>query len=170
MASRFKRPNPRAGFQQKDDTPSGTVHPSILKQARKSGQLNLSQRNLSTVPDTVWRLNIDVPEEARTVSLDNTEDRWWEQTELTKLILASNLLTELSEDISNFPALTVLDVHDNRLESLPDNLKTLENLVKLDIRTHSLCQIDQPGTPVTGSRGGAEILNDPNFDSDKLVN
>ncbi|KAK3084461.1 hypothetical protein FSP39_013919, partial [Pinctada imbricata] len=35
---------------------------------------------------------------------------------------------------------------------------------------HSLRQIDQPGTQVTGSRGGAEILNDPNFDSDKLVN
>jgi hypothetical protein len=63
-----------------------------------------------TVPDTVWRLNIDVPEEARDVSLDNTEDRWWDQTELTKLILASNLLTELSEDIVNFTALTVLDV------------------------------------------------------------
>ena len=62
------------------------------------------------VPDTVWRLNIDVPEEARDVRLDNTEDRWWEQAELTKLILASNLLTEISEDISNFAALTVLDV------------------------------------------------------------
>lgn len=65
---------------------------------------------ICTVPDTVWRLNIDVPEEARDISLDNAEDRWWDQTELTKLILASNLLTEISEDIVNFSALTVLDV------------------------------------------------------------
>lgn len=62
------------------------------------------------VPDTVWRLNLDVPEEARDVSLDNTDERWWEQTELTKLILASNLLTEISQEISNFQALSVLDV------------------------------------------------------------
>ena len=44
------------------------------------------------------------------MSLDNTEDRWWEQTDLIKLILASNVITSLSEDIINLPALTVLDV------------------------------------------------------------
>ena len=46
MASRFKRSNIRPGFQ-KNETPSTGVHPSILKQARKSGQLNLSQRSLT---------------------------------------------------------------------------------------------------------------------------
>ena len=65
------------------------------------------------VPDAVWRINLDVPEEAKSVSLDNTEDRWWEQVDLTKLILASNVLSQLSEDISNLPALTVLDVSMN---------------------------------------------------------
>ncbi|KAK3105331.1 hypothetical protein FSP39_022830 [Pinctada imbricata] len=39
-----------------------------------------------------------------------------------------------------------------------------------DDRTHSLRQIDQPGTPVTRSRGGAEILRDRNFVTNKLVN
>ncbi len=63
-----------------------------------------------SVPSSVWRINIDVPEEARNISLDNTEERWWEQVDLTKLILASNQLTHLSEDIKNLPALTVLDV------------------------------------------------------------
>jgi hypothetical protein len=63
-----------------------------------------------SVPDKVWRINIDVPEEGKTVSMDDADDRWWEQTDLTKLILASNWLTELSEDIVNLPALTVLDV------------------------------------------------------------
>lgn len=62
------------------------------------------------VPDTVWRINIDVPEEAKTVSMDNTDDRWWEQVELTKLILASNALTSLGEGLAQLPALTVLDV------------------------------------------------------------
>jgi hypothetical protein len=49
-------------------------------------------------------------QESKTVSLDNTDDRWWEQTDLTKLILASNWLTELSEDIKELSALSVLDV------------------------------------------------------------
>lgn len=62
------------------------------------------------MPDNVWRINQDVPEEARSISLDNTEDRWWEQVDLTKLILASNLLTSIGEGLSQLPALTVLDV------------------------------------------------------------
>ena len=62
------------------------------------------------VPESVWRINLDVPEEARDVSLDNSEDRWWEQVDLTKLILASNLLKQVSDDIKQLPALTVLDV------------------------------------------------------------
>ena len=165
------------------------VHPNLLKQARKSGQLNLSNRQLDNgtvyfffyktavqmvvtsvtevtgspfpnnnfcsfmfledfkiacfwlqktqyinywpddevvlcvvrtpscyfcfhclVPSSVWRINIDVPEEARNVSLDNTEDRWWDQVDLNKLILASNRIKEISDDLRNLPALTVLDV------------------------------------------------------------
>ena len=64
----------------------------------------------SPVPDTVWRINLDVPEEAKSVSLDNTDDRWWEQVDLTKLILASNALTSLGDGLAQLPALTVLDV------------------------------------------------------------
>ena len=51
-----------------------------------------------------------MPEEGKTVSMDGADDRWWEQTDLVKLIMASNWLTALSEDIVNLPALTVLDV------------------------------------------------------------
>lgn len=61
------------------------------------------------VPLAVWRINLDTPEEGKTVCLDNADDRWWEQVDLTKLILASNILTSLSEDIRLLPALTVLD-------------------------------------------------------------
>jgi len=58
----------------------------------------------------VWKINIDVPEESRNVSLENQDDRWWEQTDLTKLILASNAITDLTDSIQMLPALTVLDV------------------------------------------------------------
>lgn len=62
------------------------------------------------VPDKVWRINLDLPEETRNVTLGNSDERWWEQTELTKLILASNAITELSENVQLLPALSVLDV------------------------------------------------------------
>ena len=89
----------------------GGVSDALLSQARKSGQLNLSNRGLTKVPDKVWRVNLDVPFEARNVSLDCADgDKWWEIVDLTKLILASNKLTEISSEIVQFPALTVLDV------------------------------------------------------------
>ena len=89
----------------------GGVSDALLSQARKSGQLNLSNRGLTKVPDKVWRVNLDVPSEARNVSLDCADgDKWWEIVDLTKLILASNKLTEISSEIVQFPALTVLDV------------------------------------------------------------
>jgi len=90
---------------------TGDVSDVLLRQARKSGQLNLSNRGLTKVPDKVWRVNLDVPPEAKNVSLDCAEDdKWWEIVDLTKLILASNKLTEISPEIAQFPALAVLDV------------------------------------------------------------
>ena len=59
----------------------------------------------------VWRINIDVPEEGKNASIDTGDgDRWWEQVDLKKLILASNQIKELSSEIKNLPALNVLDV------------------------------------------------------------
>ena len=73
----------------------------------------------------MWRINVDVPEEGKSVSLDTGDgDRWWEQVDLKKLILASNKLKELSPDIKNLPALNVLDVrylvlyHTSQLENI----------------------------------------------------
>ncbi|NXC63866.1 LRC40 protein, partial [Aleadryas rufinucha] len=90
------------------------------------------------VPEHVWRINLDVPEEAQQNLSFGGADRWWEQTDLTKLILASNKLQSLSEDVQLLPALTMLDVHDNQLTSLPPALGQLENLQKLDVSHNKL--------------------------------
>lgn len=111
---------------------------AILKQSRKSGQLNLSNRQLTEVPSSVWRINIDTPEEGKTISLDNADDRWWEQVDLTKLILASNAISSLSDDLRLLPALTVLDLHDNRLTCLPDALCELRCLTRLNVSHNEL--------------------------------
>ena len=104
------------GRQPGGDARPGEVSEAMLRQARKSGQLNLSNRGLTKVPAKVWRVNLDVPPEAQNVSLDSTDDdKWWEIVDLTKLILASNKLSEISSEIAQFPALLVLDVSETRL-------------------------------------------------------
>ncbi|XP_065197355.1 leucine-rich repeat-containing protein 40-like [Sycon ciliatum] len=114
---------------------------TLLKQARQSGQLNLSNRDWDTVPDAVWRINVDVPEEARDVSLDRSEETWWAQNDLTKLFLSSNKLKEISEDISMLGALTILDAHDNQLTSLPNALGDLERLSRLTLSDNRLSKL-----------------------------
>lgn len=104
------------GRQPGGDARPGEVSEAMLRQARKSGQLNLSNRGLTKVPEKVWRVNLDVPPEAQNVSLDSTDDdKWWEIVDLTKLILASNKLSEISSEIAQFPALVVLDVSETRM-------------------------------------------------------
>lgn len=107
-----RRPrNPGFGREAAAQAKTADISDALLRQARKSGQLNLSNRGLTKLPDKVWRVNLDVPPEARNVSLDSTEDdKWWEQVDLNKLILASNKLTEISSEIVQLPALVVLDV------------------------------------------------------------
>lgn len=109
--------NPAFGGRGRGNEDTNDVSAALLRQARRSGQLNLSNRGLTEVPQKVWRINADVPEEAKSVSLDNTDDKWWDQVDLTKLILASNALTSLAPDISNLPALEALDVRKFQLNN-----------------------------------------------------
>jgi Leucine-rich repeat (LRR) protein len=114
-----------------------SISESVLRQGRKSGHLNLSSRQLQDIPRAVWRINIDPPADTA-VSFGGGEERWWDQTDLTKLILAGNLLTSLSEDVRFLTALTVLDAHDNQIASLPDSLGALQSLNRLVMSRNSL--------------------------------
>ncbi|XP_036046569.1 leucine-rich repeat-containing protein 40 isoform X3 [Onychomys torridus] len=135
---RAPRFDPRAGFHMEGKDSGPSVPQGLLKAARSSGQLNLAGRNLGEVPQCVWRINMDIPEEAnQNLSFSSTE-RWWEQTDLTKLIISSNKLQSLSDDLRLLPALTVLDIHDNQLTSLPSAIRELENLQKLNISHNKL--------------------------------
>ncbi|KAM4575578.1 leucine-rich repeat-containing protein 40 [Fundulus diaphanus] len=118
-----------------------TIPYGLLKAARKSGQLNLSGRGLSEVPQNVYRLNIDEPAEAQENVSFGGSDRWWEQTDLTKLLLSSNQLKQLSEDIKLLPALTTLDLHDNQLTTLPSALGELQELQQLRLSHNKLSSL-----------------------------
>uniref|UniRef100_A0A8C5AR12 Leucine-rich repeat-containing protein 40 n=1 Tax=Gadus morhua TaxID=8049 RepID=A0A8C5AR12_GADMO len=137
--SRFKRGgrvDSLSGFQ--TDKAEPAVPNGLLNAARKSGQLNLSGRGLTEVPQNVYRLNVDTPEEANKNLSFGADDRWWEQTDLIKLLLSSNQLTTLSDDIRLLPGLTTLDLHDNKLTSLPGALGELEQLQQLRLSNNQL--------------------------------
>ncbi|XP_073935881.1 leucine-rich repeat-containing protein 40 isoform X3 [Castor canadensis] len=129
--------DPRAGFRAEREC-AASVPQGLLKAARKSGQLNLSGRNLSEVPQCVWRINVDIPEGANQNLSFNATERWWEQTDLTKLIISNNKLQSLADDLRLLPALTVLDIHDNQLTSLPSAIRELENLQRLNVSHNKL--------------------------------
>ena len=112
---------------------------ALLKQARKSGVLNLSNRGLKNVPDEVWCVNLS-PSKDNSVGLFDSEEHWWDYVELTKLNLASNELVQLSESLENIPTLLSFDVHDNKLTSLPEAFSKLQNLKRIDL-SHNLITV-----------------------------
>lgn len=134
---------PGAGAVFQSPAPS-TLHPQMMKQARASGQLNLSGRGLVSVPEQVWQLQEPLPEESarakKGFSLDQVDEvePWWEQVNLTKLILASNQLTLLPPNLGDLNTLTVLDLHDNLLKELPNEIGLLTCLNKLNVSHNRL--------------------------------
>ncbi|CAH8650171.1 unnamed protein product [Dicrocoelium dendriticum] len=92
-------------------TGQNSVHITLLRQAQQSGSLNLSNRSLVTVPNVVWDLNVPLPSDERyDLERSSDEPRWWETVPITRLLLASNLLSSLPEEsISKLDTLTYLD-------------------------------------------------------------
>lgn len=65
---------------------------------------------MQVVPSSVWCINVDPPPDITGSFASKEDDKWWDQTDLVKLILAANQIREIPDDIKFLPALTVLDV------------------------------------------------------------
>jgi Leucine-rich repeat (LRR) protein len=117
------------------------VPEALLRQARKSGQLNLSNRGLQTVPVEVLKLHDHESTQLSFVGQD--EGQWWAQEDLTKLILACNQISHIPDDIVEFGSLQVLDLHDNLLGLLPTRIGKLKELRRLAVGHNQL--VDLPG-------------------------
>ena len=84
-----------------------------LKNARRSGQLNLSDFSLDEVPSKVWHLNTQDFGVSKSTTIEYgeaNEFKWWEQVDLNKLILASNKIKTITKDVQNLNSLVSLDV------------------------------------------------------------
>ncbi|CAL5341938.1 unnamed protein product [Camellia sinensis] len=105
----------------------------VLKAARASGSLNLSNRSLKEVPYEVYK-SLDAVGEG---------EKWWEAVELQKLILAHNDIESLREDLRNLPLLSVLNVSHNKLSHLPAAIGELHMLKSLDVSFNLLLNIPE---------------------------
>ncbi|XP_037070455.1 leucine-rich repeat-containing protein 40-like isoform X2 [Pollicipes pollicipes] len=137
------------------------LHPAIIKAARRSGQLNLSSRDLAEVPAKVWRINEIDNDEAKqlAMSMDGGEERWWDQVPLTKLLLCGNQLKHVSDELGLLTHLQTLDLHDNALAELPASVGELHALTRLVLSHNQLRRLPEELFAVTSLR---QLLADHN--------
>ena len=72
----------------------------------------MSNHRLTTIPESLWTRE-DVTSKLASVSFDNeksSEFNWWEEADLTKLIIADNQIQEIDSRINELGALTSIDV------------------------------------------------------------
>ncbi|KAI7880781.1 L domain-like protein, partial [Lichtheimia hyalospora FSU 10163] len=106
---------------------------TIIKQAKSSGKLNISNRELDKIPEEVWSMYHVDPNKI-VVDFSSSGDAWYDSTELNKFIATDNEITELDERIgTEFGALTLIDMRNNRLSTLPDTLNQLNQLTVLHL-------------------------------------
>ncbi|KAH8414663.1 hypothetical protein KR215_011737, partial [Drosophila sulfurigaster] len=117
---------------------------TLWKQARKSGNLSLTNKGMARVPERLYDIN-DADEDSKAANLEaltlNEEDAWWNQQPLNNLDLSSNALTHISPKIENLNTLTVLQLHDNALVALPPQIGKLEKLVRLNLSHNKLREL-----------------------------
>ncbi|KAJ8912934.1 hypothetical protein NQ315_017265 [Exocentrus adspersus] len=141
VKSRKKYINPVFHIQTKDEAEK-LITKTVIKNVRKTGQLNLFGRHLSSVPEGIFSMYELTDENAVNVDFNRVakddDEVWWNMKPLTNLDLSSNVLTNIPGKISMFQDLTVLNLQDNNLMTLPPELGNLTKLTKLSINHNKI--------------------------------
>ncbi|CAG8579833.1 1499_t:CDS:2 [Paraglomus occultum] len=113
----------------------------IIKQARSSGRLNITNRSLKEIPEEVWKM---YDTDSSTVNLDfssSSAENWYEAIDLTRLVAADNLIEHIDKRIMEFGALVFVDLHNNNLSSLPVEFGELKSLTTLNLSANKFTQL-----------------------------
>ncbi|KAJ3066524.1 Leucine-rich repeat-containing protein 40 [Podochytrium sp. JEL0797] len=102
----------------------------LISQARGSGRLNLSNQGLAAIPSELF------------TRADAVGGNWWEEVDLTRIVVADNEMEAIDARICELGALTLIDAHNNKLSSLPD-LSSLSNLSVLNLASNFLSMIPE---------------------------
>lgn len=128
-------------------------NPGLLRKrvdaARTDGRLNIAAMGLKSIPEEVMKM-YDIE------SLNVSAGAWYESVDLSRLIAADNEFEEIGDDIfpdvplgqndesndedkgNQFGGLETLDLHGNRLKTLPLGLRRLELLTTLNVSSNRL--------------------------------
>ena len=118
-------------------------HVNVLKKrimsARSDGKLNISAMGLKAFPGEVIKMY-------ELSSFEDSGIAWYESVDLVRLNAADNdfedlgehFLAEDSEDSNVFAGLQTLDLHGNRLQTLPPGLRQLEQLTVLNLSRNQI--------------------------------
>lgn len=116
---------------------------ALLKQARKSGALNMANRNITEIPADVYRINQAQQIDNSAISFEKTDESWWDDVFLSKLILTANSITHISEDIELLDKLSYIDASDNKIAALPTSITKLRELKYLNISKNKISKLPE---------------------------
>lgn len=118
----------------------GNSNSALFRQARSTGVLILSNRELREIPKEVFDLEKDIQE----------GEKFWEMVPLSKLDLSFNRIANLPADLGKMATLVTLKARNNQISDCPYNcLEQCNNLVHLDLANNSIRSIPGELFPTT---------------------
>ncbi|KAJ3508185.1 hypothetical protein NLJ89_g5892 [Agrocybe chaxingu] len=149
---------PDAPKQEEDDLLGRLTVRDTIERARSTGSLNLATRSLVCLPSALFEIHLgltpdpltSVPQEPVLPPSEPTSSRrgggqskaaWYEAQDLTVLKAWNNEIEELQHEISLFGSLKTVDLHKNKLASLPNTFADLTALTVLDLSHNALTSV-----------------------------
>ncbi|KAF9924114.1 Ras suppressor protein 1 [Linnemannia zychae] len=113
---------------------------SLIANAKGTGIMNLSSRDLTEIPLEIWNMYHVDPDKV-VVDFNSTATAWYNAVDLTRLIASDNKITFIDSRIQEFGALVAVDLRSNHLTSLPEEFSDLKRLVQLNISSNKFTEL-----------------------------
>lgn len=123
------RKSPQSVFYKKTEE---ALAEAVIRRARGTGKLNLSNHNLDKVPEYVFRIDTLSSDEKANLNVNfdtsDSESKWWDIAPLTVLDLSNNAIQNIPSEIQQLCFLTHLLMQHNSINTIADEIRLLENL------------------------------------------
>ncbi|XP_022184516.2 leucine-rich repeat-containing protein 40 [Nilaparvata lugens] len=120
---------------------------NLKKCVRIDGTLNLSNQNLSEVPQETWSVDLldETEKQKMIVDFSNSDDelKWWEFKPLQNLNLSHNSIKVLPKELGILEVLIELNVENNQIEELPKEIGQLQHLKTLKVKMNRLKSVPE---------------------------